>query len=137
VVTPSENLEGARALIDGDPASEWSTRGPMRGGEQITVSCRQPVAFGRIEIDHGAVTRHGPEVQVVDANGRVLRAVPLRPPVDEQLGQRAHGSARPLGDVYVLAGRPLTTITLRQAGQRPDPWRIRELRVLERTAGVD
>ena len=132
VITPFEEPGGGGALTDGETASEWTTDGPMQGGEEIRVDCPQPVSVGRLELLWGAVTRHGPDIRVLDENGRLLRTVPLRPPVEEQLAWRARGSPRPLGDVYVLAGRPVRSLVIRQTGRRPDPWRIRELRVLER-----
>jgi hypothetical protein len=131
----SDERQAVRAMVDGDPATAWATREPLRGDEWIEVAFPQPVRIARVEL----VTRrvpvdHDPELAVMSSDGSGFQPVPsvsARPPLCEQ------AAGRPLSQELMLRPRPVRAIRILQLGRRAQPWDVAELRVAARRRAED
>jgi hypothetical protein len=131
-VVASEEQHLAPALVDGDPATAWQTRGPQSPGAFLEVRLPAPVRLGRIELllgGRGRLYAGSIEVLVRDDAGawRPAPAFPLRPPVRNQASGRG-----PHSQVYALAPAAVKAVRLVQGGERVRPWAVTEILLSER-----
>lgn len=126
VVTASESADSVAALVDGDPATWWSTAGPQ-GGNWIDLVLPRPVRIGRVELrvpGRGRLYGRNIHVLVQGPEGQ-FRRVPVvsgLPPVDP--GVRA-GARQLLIFAPVVASR----VRLVQVAEAVRPWGVAELRI--------
>jgi hypothetical protein len=125
----SEADADARALVDGDPTTAWTTRTAMAGGEWLEVALEKPAPLGRVELLLGNVPRdYGPDLQLLlSEDGKQFEAVPAVATRDRP--SRQNPAWRPVSQVLAFEPRAARAIRILQTGVRPEPWSVSELRL--------
>jgi hypothetical protein len=131
-VFASEEQHLAAALVDGDVATAWQTRGPQSPGAFLEVRLPLAARLGRIELLlAGRGRQYAGSIEVLvrdrDRAWRTARALALRPPVRNQAPTRG-----PHSQAFVLAPAPVEAVRLVQGGERVRPWAVTELVLSER-----
>jgi Dolichyl-phosphate-mannose-protein mannosyltransferase len=129
VVTASESAERVAAMVDGDPATWWSTAGPQ-GGDWIEVALPHPVRVGRVELRvPGRGRLYGRNIHVlVGGAGEPLTRVAVvsgLPPIDPD----GRAGARQL---LIFSPVVASRIRLAQVAEAARPWGVAELRIERR-----
>jgi hypothetical protein len=127
----SENADAARFLVDGDPATAWTSVDAMNGDEQIDVVFERPLRIARVELLLGnRPSGPGPDVQIqASEDGRAFQGLPV---VDARARPSRQDPAwRPVSQVLVFEPRLARAIRILQSGVRKEPWSLSELRLEE------